>query len=83
MVFIFNNNKSDNIEYMSRLVNWEWDKDVKSVKSDDIEDLFILSNKKLCPPIESIEIFTRDDLLKLSIESDLQASKDAFDFAKN
>ena len=62
---------------MSRLVNWEWD---KHMKSDDIEDMFLPSKEKLDPPIESTQILTREDLLKMSIESDLQASKDAFDF---
>lgn len=62
---------------MSRLVNWEWE---KHLINDDIEDMFLPSKKKLDPPIESTEILTREDLLKLSVESDVQASKDTFNF---
>lgn len=64
---------------MSRLVNWEWDSEQNKTK--DIEDLFLPSKKKKeDPPINHTEILTRDDMLRLSIKSDLEASKDAFDF---
>jgi hypothetical protein len=64
---------------MAKLVNWDWD---KYAKNDDIEDMFLSPKNANEPPIEENEIVTRDDLLKLSIESDLQACKDAFDFTK-
>lgn len=64
---------------MAKLVNWDWD---KYSKIEDMEDMFVLSKSTTVeePPIQ--EILTRYDLLNLSIESDIAASKNAFDFSE-
>ena len=64
---------------MSKLVNWDWNKE--STETDDIEDMFIQPKSNLKLPIDSSQILTREDLLKLSIDSDLEASKETFDFS--
>lgn len=73
---------------MSKLVNWEWDVVERSIESNnDIEDLFVEKKRKhaapidyTAPPIDPVHVLTRDDILQLSLQSDLKASMDAFDF---